>query len=164
MNTYRAKKTHGISILRPYCKAPFRYRQTNIDTTESQNRYPPVTIKQRLSPSSSIPRPSFRPGPQVQYSALLAGTSQLSALSSHRSNLKSQLSALLPHNISAEIPPDVQLGPILLIFNDETLFVRQVQQTDEAVTRADVGHLLLRIDRLEVIDDVCELEDCVLVL
>lgn len=63
---------------------------------------------------------------------------------------------LFPRNFSRGITPDTQLLKAFLILNNEPLFIRQVQQTDEAEARADVGHLLLRVHALQVVDHVCE--------
>lgn len=54
--------------------------------------------------------------------------------------------------------PDHQILPAFHIFNYQALLVSQMQQADEAVRCADVLHLLLRVDVLQVIHDINELQ------
>lgn len=64
----------------------------------------------------------------------------------------------IPRNNSIPILPDSQVLPPLHTLNHQPLLVRQVQQANEPKTRADVQHLLLGVDVLEVVHDVDEVE------
>lgn len=64
----------------------------------------------------------------------------------------------LTGDLGSKVSPYRQLLVIFSILYHETLFVGQMQQTDEAETRADVLQLCLGIDVLEVVHDICELE------
>ena len=50
-----------------------------------------------------------------------------------------------------KIPAHSQLFPPLHILNHKPLLISQMQQTDKPVRRADVRHLLPRVDVLEVV-------------
>lgn len=70
-------------------------------------------------------------------------------------------------HLAAQVRRQVSLDGQLLVawrvLYHKTLFVCQVQQTDEAITRRDVRHCLLRVLRLEPVQDICELQLCVVV-
>lgn len=51
-------------------------------------------------------------------------------------------------DLSREIPPDSKLLPAFLVLYHQTLFVSQMQQTNEAVTSADILHGLFGVDGL----------------
>lgn len=64
-------------------------------------------------------------------------------------------------NLSSMILPNIQLHQALLLLNNQTLLVSQMQQTDEAVAGRDVVHGLLGVDALQVLHDGCELQTSV---
>jgi hypothetical protein len=66
--------------------------------------------------------------------------------------------ALLAANtkIRREVFANRQILKVLLVVDHQALLVRQVQQTDEAITRRDVVHCLFGIYRLQVVDNVRE--------
>jgi len=51
-----------------------------------------------------------------------------------------------------------QVCKVFLVADDQALLVRQMEKTDKAIRRGDVRHCLLRINRLQVVDDICELQ------
>lgn len=72
---------------------------------------------------------------------------------SPRKKLKSNIPL---NNNGPKILLDAQIRPIIDIFNHQTLFIGQMQETNETIRRANVGHLLLGVDVLEIIHNVRE--------
>lgn len=68
------------------------------------------------------------------------------------------LSDITLTDLRLEIPLDAQILPPFDVLNYQTLFVGQVQETDEAVRRGNVVELLFGVDVREVVHDVREHE------
>lgn len=77
----------------------------------------------------------------------------LPPLPSPRKRLKSNIPL---NNNGPKILLDAQIRPTIDIFNHQTLFIGQMQETNESIRRANVGHLLLGVDVLEIIHNVRE--------
>ena len=71
-------------------------------------------------------------------------------------------SSFIVRSFSVYVLPDVEVRQTLLVGDFETLLVRQVKETDEAVGRGDVRHHLLRVDALEVVHDRREFERAII--
>lgn len=60
--------------------------------------------------------------------------------------------------ICTKVPSDGQVLKVFRILNDQALLVGQVECTNKAVARRDVGERLLRVHLLEVVDHIGEVE------
>lgn len=70
-----------------------------------------------------------------------------------------QIQLLAPrHYLRGVVLADRQVQEVVVIRYDQALFVGQVEHADETERRRNVGHHLLRIHRLQLVDDVAELQ------